>query len=272
MSYSAETSELVIVVSVFSWCSLASILSQRSSRLLCITTEFLFQSTSETTVKRVSLLSDMHLRNIRTKLLLMSRNHEATKHLEVGPQTAAVLNTNPIFSSGKEWKRVPSNKRRASPNLVFCLRRAPGSWCRLSRKSLWWDRIWWAWPSAAMAATSSRPGRWPASPPSSWTRKLEPLRFTDRWGVSWRERSGKELQKWNHVDVYCFYCRSLLLWPFCDASVFSDVSVNVPLLSALRMCYMCVCVCVSDGRGSEKGSELPGVCGGLCPGSQESCW
>lgn len=35
-------------------------------------------------MKRVSLLSDMHLRNIRTKLLLMSRNHEATKHLEVG--------------------------------------------------------------------------------------------------------------------------------------------------------------------------------------------
>lgn len=31
-------------------------------------------------------------------------------------------------------------------------------------------------------------------------------------------------------------------------------------------------LCVSDGRGSEKGSELPGVCGGLCPGSQEPCW
>lgn len=137
-----------------------------------------------------------------------------------------------------------SNKLRTSPNFVFCLRRAPGSWCRLSRKSLWWDRIWWAWPSAAMAATSSRPARWPASPPSSWTRKLEPLRFTDRWGVSWKECSGKELYKWDHVDIYCFYCRNLLLWPFCDASVFSDVSVNVPLLSALHMCYMCVCVCV----------------------------
>ncbi|TWW58282.1 Fragile X mental retardation syndrome-related protein 1 [Takifugu flavidus] len=56
VSYSPETSELVIV------------------------------STSDTTVKRVSLLSDMHLRNIRTKLLLMSRNHEATKHLESSRQ------------------------------------------------------------------------------------------------------------------------------------------------------------------------------------------
>lgn len=68
-------------------------------RLLVTTAEFLLQSTSETTVKRVSLLSDMHLRNIRTKLLLMSRNHEATKHLEVGQQAAAVLNTNAIVSS-----------------------------------------------------------------------------------------------------------------------------------------------------------------------------
>ncbi|XP_051929524.1 RNA-binding protein FXR1-like isoform X2 [Hippocampus zosterae] len=52
VSYCAETSQLVIV------------------------------STTESTVKRVSLLSDMHLRSLRTKLMLMSRNQEATKHLE----------------------------------------------------------------------------------------------------------------------------------------------------------------------------------------------
>lgn len=42
-------------------------------------------------MKRVSLLSDMHLRNLRTKLLLMSRNHEATKHLEVGSGQVAAF-------------------------------------------------------------------------------------------------------------------------------------------------------------------------------------
>uniref|UniRef100_A0A8C6U0F3 Fragile X mental retardation, autosomal homolog 1 n=1 Tax=Neogobius melanostomus TaxID=47308 RepID=A0A8C6U0F3_9GOBI len=46
------------------------------------TSQLLIVSTNEATVKRVSLLSDMHLRSIKTKLMLMSRNQEATKHLE----------------------------------------------------------------------------------------------------------------------------------------------------------------------------------------------
>nr|XP_056705362.1 RNA-binding protein FXR1 isoform X2 [Euleptes europaea] len=55
------------------------------------TAQLIVLSSSEATVKRVTILSDMHLRSIRTKLMLMSRNEEATKHLECTKQLAAAF-------------------------------------------------------------------------------------------------------------------------------------------------------------------------------------
>ncbi|KAL0612286.1 Fragile X mental retardation syndrome-related protein 1 [Plecturocebus cupreus] len=55
------------------------------------TTQLMIRSGSEGTVKKVNILSDMHLQSIRMKLMLVSRNEEATKQLECTKQLAAAF-------------------------------------------------------------------------------------------------------------------------------------------------------------------------------------
>ena len=64
----------------------------RNCMFLNITNSALFiLSTTEALVKPSSLLGDMHFLSLRTKLLLMSRNEEATKHLETSKQLVAAF-------------------------------------------------------------------------------------------------------------------------------------------------------------------------------------
>ncbi|XP_054494984.1 RNA-binding protein FXR1 isoform X3 [Agelaius tricolor] len=70
------------------------------------TAQLIILSASEATVKRVNILSDMHLRSIRTKLMLMSRNEEATKHLETAD---AVKKARSYLEFVEDFIQVPRN-------------------------------------------------------------------------------------------------------------------------------------------------------------------
>ncbi|XP_006739007.1 fragile X mental retardation syndrome-related protein 2 [Leptonychotes weddellii] len=68
--------------------------------------ELFILSTTEAPVKRASLLGDMHFRSLRTKLLLMSRNEEATKHLEITSENQTALQGKVIGKNGKVIQEI----------------------------------------------------------------------------------------------------------------------------------------------------------------------